>query len=62
LGLRKQAPPWSKEELALLKKLYLTHEDKEIAARIGRTAGAVGIMRFKFGLKKRKARNVSSNG
>ena len=54
LGIRRQNSPWSKKEVALLRKLYLTHQDKEIAAKIGRSAGAVGIRRFKLGLRKRK--------
>ena len=54
LGLRKEIPFWSKKEVALLRKLYLTHQDNQIAARIGRSTGAVEIKRFKLGLKKRK--------
>ncbi len=53
LGLRRKNPLWSKKEAALLRKMCLTHEDKEIAAKIGRSAGAVAIKRFKLGLKKR---------
>ncbi len=52
LGITRKNPPWSKKEVALLRRLYLTHEDKEIAARIGRSAGAVAIKRFKLGLMK----------
>ncbi len=52
LGVKRKNPPWSKKEEALLRKMYLTHEDKEIAARIGRSAGAVAIKRFKMGLMK----------
>ena len=53
LGIRRKNPLWSKKEVALLRKMCLTHEDKEIAAKIGRSAGAVAIKRFKLGLKKR---------
>ena len=53
LGIRRKNPLWSKKEVALLRKMCLTHEDKEIGAKIGRSAGAVAIKRFKLGLKKR---------
>ena len=53
LGIRRKNPPWSKKEEALLRKMYLTHEDKEIAAKIGRSAGAVAIKRFKLDIMKR---------
>ena len=52
LGVRRKNPLWSKKELALLRRMYLSHEDKEIAAKIGRSAGAVAIKRFKMGLMK----------
>ncbi len=52
LGIRRKNLPWSKKEVALLRKLYLTHQDKEIAGKIGRSAGAVAIKRFKLGLMK----------
>ncbi len=52
LGIRRKNPLWSKKEVALLRKLYLTHQDKEIAGKIGRSAGAVAIKRFKLGLMK----------
>ena len=52
LGIKRKNPPWSRKEEALLRKIYLTHEDKEIAARVGRSAGAVAIRRFRLGLMK----------
>ena len=52
LGIKRKNPPWSKKEESLLRKMYLTHEDKEISAKIGRSAGAVAIRRFRLGLMK----------
>ena len=52
LGIRRKNPLWSKKEVALLRRMYLTHEDKEVAGKLGRSAGAVAIKRFKMGLMK----------
>jgi len=58
VGVRKieRRVPWSKQEDALLKKLYLNEENPkaDIAAQIGRSIYAIGVRAYRLGLKRRK--------
>ena len=58
IGVRKAEHrlPWSKQEDALLKKLYPDQENAtaDIAEQLGRSIYAIGVRAHRLGLKKRK--------
>ena len=45
-------PRWTKEEVALLKRLYRTHSNAEIAAILGRKVSSVVFKGHRLGLSK----------
>jgi hypothetical protein len=45
-------PRWTKEEVEVLKKMYRSHSNQEIAQALGRTASSVLFKGFYMGLCK----------
>jgi hypothetical protein len=48
----KVRPRWTKEEVALLKRLYRTHSNAEIAGILGRKVSSVVVKGHRLGLSK----------
>ncbi len=48
----KVRPRWTKEEVALLKRLYRTHSNAEIASLLGRKVSSVVFKGHRLGLSK----------
>ncbi len=51
-GTSKVRPRWTKEEVALLKRLYRTHSNAEIAGILGRKVSSVVFKGHRLGLSK----------
>lgn len=51
-GKSRVRPRWTKEEVALLKRLYRTHSNAEIAAILGRKVSSVVFKGHRLGLSK----------
>lgn len=45
-------PRWTRDEIAILKKLYRTHSNAEIARVLGRTVSSVVFKGYRLGLSK----------
>jgi hypothetical protein len=45
-------PRWTKEEIAILRRLYRTHSNEEIAALLGRKVTSVVFKGFRLSLSK----------
>ena len=51
-GISRVRPRWTKEEVALLKRLYRTHSNAEIAQILGRKVSSVVFKGHRLGLAK----------
>jgi hypothetical protein len=45
-------PRWTRDEIAILKRLYRTHSNAEIAKELGRTVSSVVFKGYRLGLSK----------
>ena len=51
-GKTGKRPRWTREEIAILKRLYRTHSNAEIAKELGRTVSSVVFKGYRLGLSK----------
>ncbi len=43
---------WTKEQIAILKRLHKTHSNADVAEAVGRTVASVAFMAHRLGLRK----------
>ena len=59
--VRKTRPRWTRHEIAVLRKMYRSSPNSEIAAALGRTVSQVVFKAFRLGLSK-SARRLREMG